>query len=566
MGLFSKNASAEKTLKELMGGFIISNDFLHVLKRWGVKTEDGYKIQRYIKDDIKNQDLSSEEVPIKIHYYLKYFAGLNPDATPTTGDYTSTKNCFNCGNEFAADLNICPYCNNQSERVNAIQIKTPLNRIHENTKSCPSCGQVQEKENLFCISCGYSFKQGKTCPACKQSQDSDNKFCINCGYSFKQGKTCPACKQSQESDSRFCTNCGYDFTNKARQPSTRMRKFKFLANQEHNLTSCPHCNEDILKNAKYCHKCGGKISDLSSATAEAFGDDISELEALYKRSVSEKYSPNFKFAYVIFLDSYGQRFLKSTEREYKITENDLNTQAIKDGFLTQASPLASAQKMKMADLKEILKAHDIKVSGKKDELIERLGDNLSVEELEEIFPEKSYELSSEGQEFIDENDYVLFYEENYYLKRAFIPNEFEMIFKDKDYSSKEEMCSLIIEKLEAKKNMDIYDVESLIILYGAINDQIKLLDNYLKVFLFSINSGMNYADPDKMNALYSLLHSLSLDIDDLKNRFHEVYSNFSLLELKIPEKDSFTFLLKLFSGVNIYEIEDEVNRKFFAFD
>ena len=141
-----------------------------------------------------------------------------------------------------------------------------------------------------------------------------------------------------------------------------------------------------------------------------------------------------------------------------------------------------------------------------------------------------------------------------------------MIFKDKDYSSKEEMCNMIIEKLEQKQNMDIYDVESLIILYGAVNDQLNLLDNYLKVFLYSINSNMNYSDPDEMNALYSLLHSLSLDIDDLKSRFHNIYSNFRLLELKIPEKDSFTFLLKLFSGVNIYEIENEVNQKFFAFD
>ena len=77
---------------------------------------------------------------------------------------------------------------------------------------------------------------------------------------------------------------------------------------------------------------------------------------------------------------------------------------------------------------------------------------------------------------------------------------------------------------------------------------------------------MYYSNQDEMNALYSLLHSLSLDIDDLKNRFHNVYINFNLIELKISERDSFTFLLKLFSGTSIYEFEQEVNQKFFAFD
>ncbi len=388
---------------------------------------------------------------------------------------------------------------------------------------------------------------------------------MNCGYSFNQSKKCPLCNEIQENHNKFCINCGYDFS-KSNKSSGEIRKFKFLANQEHNLTECPNCNVKILKNSEYCHECGSKIIGSTIATKEAFDDDISELEALYKKSVSEKYSPNFKFAYVIFLDSYGGRFLKSKEREYNITEDDLNAQAIKDDFISPASPLLSAQKSTVADLKEILKAHDLKVSGKKDELIERLGDNLSLEELEEIFPEKSYELSDKGRDFIDENDYILFYDDNYYLKRVFTPNEFEMIFRDGKYSSKEEMCNLIIDKIESKNNMDIFDIESLIVLYKAINDQFNLLDNYFKLFIYSINSNRNYTDPDEFNALYSLLHSLSLDIDDLKNRFHESYTNFNIMELRVPEKDSFTYLLKLFSGMNMYEIEAEINQKFFAFD
>ena len=431
---------------------------------------------------------------------------------------------------------------------------------------------VEERLETLLMQCVEDKKNNSSnddkisCPQCGFIQSSNNSFCINCGQSLIQNKTCPVCNQIQEANNKFCISCGYDFENDVKQPSIEIRRFKFLANQEHNLKECPNCSENILKDAKFCHSCGSEIKDETTSSTETFKDDISELEALYNKSVSEKYSPNFKFAYVIFLNSYGKRFLKSTEREYKITENDLNTQAIKDEFVMQASPLVAAQKSTVSDLKEILKAHNLKVSGKKDELIERLGDNLSAEELEEIFPEKSYELSAEGQKFIDENDYVLFYEDNYNLKRAFTPSEFERIFRDGEYSSKEEMCSLIIKKIESKQNMDIYDVESLIILYKEVNDQLKLLDNYFRLFIYSINSNMYYSSEDEMNSLYSLLHSLSLDIDDLKSRFHDVYSNFNIIELKINEKDSFTFLLKLFSGASIYEIEEEVNQKFFAFD
>ena len=537
MGLFKKSSPAEKTLKDLMGGFLLNSEFMRVLELWGLKSEDGYKIQRNIKDDIKNQGLTSDEVPIRIHYYLRSFAGLDADATPRTGNYSSTTRCNNCGNFYAYDLSFCPFCHQESGEYNVIKLKNPNSNTDD--KKCPNCGQLQDPDNLFCINCGYSFSKFKTCPSCNQSQEPHNRFCINCGY---------------------------DFENKSKNPSVEMRKFRFLANQEHNLMSCPNCGKDILKGAKYCHACGSEIDSIAQASAEPADDDISELEALYSKSVSEKYSPYFKFAYVIYLNSFGGRFLKSTEREYRIAENDLNTQAIKDAFITQASPLVAAQKSTVADLKEVLKAHDLKVSGKKDELIQRLGDNLSAEELEELFPEKPYELSQEGRDFINENDYILFYEDNNDLKRAFSPDEFERIFQGNAYSSKEEMCSLIIDKLESIEKMDIFDVRSLIILYEATNDQLKLLDNYFRLFLVSINSNGYYSNQEEMDSLYSLLHSLSLDIDDLKSRFHDVYSNFNMMDLKISEKDSFTFILKIFSGESIYKIEEEINQKFFSFD
>ena len=224
MGLFKKSSPAEKTLKELMGGFLLNGEFMKVLEMWGIKSEDGYKIQRYLKDDIKKQGLTSDEVPVRIHYYLKDFAGLNPDATPTDGNYASATTCDNCGKDYASDLTSCPFCNQKSDEINVLSLKNPYSKTDD--KKCPKCGQIQDNDNLFCINCGESLSQDKTCPVCHQKQEEDNKFCINCGY---------------------------DFDNKVKQSSSEIRKFKFLANQEHNLTQCPNCDESILKDAKYCH-------------------------------------------------------------------------------------------------------------------------------------------------------------------------------------------------------------------------------------------------------------------------------------------------------------------------
>ena len=53
MGLFRKDSPAEKKLKELTGGFILSTSFSNLIKSKGLEIEDGIKIKNQIKDEIK---------------------------------------------------------------------------------------------------------------------------------------------------------------------------------------------------------------------------------------------------------------------------------------------------------------------------------------------------------------------------------------------------------------------------------------------------------------------------------------------------------------------------------
>ncbi len=44
---------------------------------------------------------------------------------------------------------------------------------------CPECKAENDKDALFCSTCGHKLKN--TCPKCKTENDADAKFCKNCG-------------------------------------------------------------------------------------------------------------------------------------------------------------------------------------------------------------------------------------------------------------------------------------------------------------------------------------------------------------------------------------------------
>ena len=44
---------------------------------------------------------------------------------------------------------------------------------------CPECKAENDKDALFCSTCGHKLKN--TCPKCNAENDADAKFCKNCG-------------------------------------------------------------------------------------------------------------------------------------------------------------------------------------------------------------------------------------------------------------------------------------------------------------------------------------------------------------------------------------------------
>lgn len=81
---------------------------------------------------------------------------------------------------------------------------------------------------------------------------------------------------------------------------------------------------------------------------------------------------------------------------------------IREGYLVPSSPQEKLSGLKVDELKEILSSQGLPVTGKKNDLIERIANNVSTEELASIMSEETYSLSDIGKKFLeDNNDYVL---------------------------------------------------------------------------------------------------------------------------------------------------------------
>lgn len=81
---------------------------------------------------------------------------------------------------------------------------------------------------------------------------------------------------------------------------------------------------------------------------------------------------------------------------------------LKKGLIRYSSPFESLQSMKVDQLKEILKDNGLEIKGKKNNLIERVTDNLNEQELPKFIKFKTYSLSQEGQSLVKEYDYVIY--------------------------------------------------------------------------------------------------------------------------------------------------------------
>lgn len=118
-------------------------------------------------------------------------------------------------------------------------------------------------------------------------------------------------------------------------------------------------------------------------------------------------------ATVIFLNWVNGKSVLAKEQyplyffyDYNIKNcTNFHKNLIKESFLEKADFESHLNSMVIYELKEILTKYNLKKTGKKEDLIKRIMENVNPEEVR--FEEEKYVLSKKGKEFLKENEFVL---------------------------------------------------------------------------------------------------------------------------------------------------------------
>ncbi|WP_407381629.1 hypothetical protein [Methanobrevibacter sp.] len=131
MGLFSKTPE-EKKLKELTGGFLLTDRYLKTLESYGVSRNMGYFIQDTVRQEIKNSKLQVDEIEPRLIFLIKQFSSIRCEqASGETRSVSATS----------------------EERT----MKFLINQSH-NMLSCPECSAKYLKNDTYCHKCGFKLK------------------------------------------------------------------------------------------------------------------------------------------------------------------------------------------------------------------------------------------------------------------------------------------------------------------------------------------------------------------------------------------------------------------------
>ncbi|MDD4781270.1 MAG: SAP domain-containing protein [Tissierellia bacterium] len=93
--------------------------------------------------------------------------------------------------------------------------------------------------------------------------------------------------------------------------------------------------------------------------------------------------------------------------QYGIKDVDKSLKSLLErGFLKVGSLKSAIEKETAVALKDLLKANNLKVSGKKAELVQRLLDEVPEEKLNAVFTKYTYELTGHGKEVLKKHEYI----------------------------------------------------------------------------------------------------------------------------------------------------------------
>lgn len=226
-----------------------------------------------------------------------------------------------------------------------------------------------------------------------------------------------------------------------------------------------------------------------------------------------------------------------------------------------------SKKYKVADLKELLKENGLKVSGKKQELIERI---LPV--LNDGAISGDYELTQKAKEFLAENQWIDLY---MFALVAFRFEDYEIYVGNSSedmLQTAHNFCDEIISKaLMANQFLVFIDALSAKAhVFAYAKDYESFLDYDLQRFILGLNpivlDSQTYATYEVIN--YANVVNLKnvteqFDFGSLKKRFDKIWSKSNIKSTTVPKKTCYKILQKAIDGADLEELNFDLKEKYF---
>ncbi|MCQ2970409.1 MAG: hypothetical protein MJ226_02385 [archaeon] len=234
-----------------------------------------------------------------------------------------------------------------------------------------------------------------------------------------------------------------------------------------------------------------------------------------------------------------------------------------------------SKKYTVAELKDLLRENGLKVSGKKQELVERLLPALSGEITVEPDNGESVDLAltDKAQEFLNENDWMDLY---MFALVAFRFEDYETYRKNSSEDNIQtalKFCDEIISRaLIANQFLVFIDALSAKAhVYAYDKDYESFLDYDLQRFILGLNpivmDSQTYANYDAIN--YANVINLKnvieqLDLGSLKKRFDKIWDKSNIKSITVPKKTCYKILQKALAGSDVEELNFNVTQKYFV--